>query len=156
MEIRRDTIEKLWKVFDKNRDLVKRGYYKGFQLYETPTGKVITIKLKNTTGWYSLVCFYDLPEFRVDVYDMHVFERYQERFRRGTGKDIITEFIRRGNCGGTLLAKDDGRAEKRIPDGATLGTVGDGLVYYKTYLPDKMLRENQMEYLLELEDHVDN
>ena len=151
MNIKVDVIERLWKVWRSKRNQVVKGWLKGFTLYDE--GKIVTTKIKNTTGWYAIVCFYDTPELCVDVYDMHVFDRYKERFMRGReDKDIITEFIKRGNCEGTMLIRKEGRFEKKVKDGATLGEMKGGIVYHKTYLTDDMCRENKMDYLFELGD----
>lgn len=151
MEIKQKIIEKLIKTFKRYREQAIRGRLKGFSLLQTDTGgKVVAARIKNSTGWYAIVCFYDCLEPIVDVYDMHVFDRYSERFMKNEKKDVIIRFIQRGNASGTLILKDEGRFEKRIKDGATLGSMKDGIIYHKTYLTEEMCRENKMDYLLEL------
>ena len=148
MKINETVIEKLWNTWKNKRTGILKGKTKGFTLYEG--GKIVTTKLKNFTGWYAVVCFYDTPDLYVDVYDMHVFDRYKERFMKGVDKDPITEFMNAGNYEGTMLIKEEGRFEKKIKDGATLGTINKGIVYHKTFLTDDMCRENKMDYLFDI------
>ena len=121
-------------------------------VYETVEGDIVTTKIKNETGWYALVCFYDTPELMVDVYDMHVFSRYYERWMRDRRdkRDPISVFLGRCNFSGTMILEDEGRFKKRIKDGATMGAEDNGIIYHKTYMNDDMLVENKLEYLLEL------
>jgi hypothetical protein len=148
MEIKEDVIAKLIEVWKKKRGQILKGELKGFTIYRTEKGeKVVTTQLKNVTGWYAIVCYYECFDV-VEVYDMHVFDRYQERFK---AKDSIVTFIRRGNVEGTLLVKDyDGRTEKKVRDGAVLGRLKGNIVYHKTYITDEMISENKMDYLFEL------
>jgi len=151
MEIRREVIKKLFNTFRERREQIIRGWVKGFTVLEgTGKEKIVTIKLNNGQGWYAIVCLYDTPELMVDVYDMHVFDRFGERFlKKEVDENTISEFIRRGNYEGTMLI-EDGRFKRRIKDGATLGSVADGIIYHKTYITDDMIRENGMDYLFEL------
>lgn len=154
MEIKTKVIEKLIEVWKEKRDQIVRGELKGFTNYMTKEGgKVCTTKIKNGQGWYAIVCFYECSDF-VEVYDMHVFDRYSERFVDRVGEDSVTTFIRRGNASGVMIVKDDkdGKTEKKIRDGAILGNMKGNIVYHKTYITDEMITENKMDYLFELEE----
>ena len=151
MEIKEDVIEKLIEVWKERRNSIIEGRLKGFTNYQTEDGnKICTTRLKNIHGWYAIVCFYECADY-VEVYDMHVFDRYRERFEGGGMKeeDTITTFIQRGNASGTLIVKDE-RTEKKIKDGAVLGNMKGNIIYHKTYITDLMIAENKMDYLLEL------
>ena len=150
MEIKKDVIKKLIEVWNNKRDSIIEGNIKGFTNYSTKGGgKICTTKIKNSQGWYAIVCFYECSEV-VEVYDMHVFDRYKERFVARVGEDSVTTFIRRGNASGTMILKDDGKTEKKIRDGAVLGNMKGDIIYYKTYITDEMITENKMDYLFEL------
>jgi len=152
MEIKEDVIVKLIEVWKKKRGQILKGELKGFTIYRTGKGeKIVTSQLKNNQGWYAIVCYYECADV-VEVYDMHVFDRYQERFIIGqTKENSITTFIGRGNNGGTLLIKDnDGKIEKKISDGAVLGNIRENIIYYKTYITNEMIKENKMDYLFEI------
>lgn len=147
MEIRKRIIEKLIEVWNKNRDLIINGKLKGFTTYYTEgKDKIITTKLKNDQGWYAIVLFYECTDL-VEVYDMHVFSRYQERFKI---EKPITNFIKRGNADGTIFIRDEDNIEKKIKDGAIFGEIKNNIIYYKTYITDKMIIENNKNYLFEL------
>lgn len=151
MEIKEDVIAKLIEVWKKKREQILKGELKGFTIYRTGKGeKVVTSQLKNNQGWYAIVCYYECSDV-VEVYDMHVFDRYQERFISRVGEDSVTTFVRRGNVEGTLLVKDrEGKTEKKVRDGAVLGKLKGNIVYHKTYITDEMITENKMDYLFEL------
>ena len=152
MEIREDVIAKLIKVWKKKRDEIIRGELKGFTIYPVKEdGKVVTTRLNNGNGWYAIVCFYECSDV-VEVYDMHVFDRYRERFVNRLGEESAATFIRRGNASGILLVKDEveGKTEKKIRDGAVLGNMKGNIIYHKTYITDEMITENKMDYLFEL------
>jgi hypothetical protein len=153
VEIKADVIEKLIEVWKKKRNQIIEGRLDGFMNYRTKDGgKVCTTRLKNSSGWYAIVCFYECSDI-VEVYDMHVFNRYRERFVDRVGEDSVTTFIRRGNATGTILIKEDGeKTEKKVRDGAVLGNMKGNIVYHKTYITDEMITENKMDYLFELED----
>jgi hypothetical protein len=154
VEIKKDVIEKLIEVWKKRRNQIIEGKLDGFSNYAVKGGgKVCTTKIKNSQGWYAIVCFYECSEV-VEVYDMHVFDRYRERFVARVGEDSVTTFIRRGNASGTMILKDDGKTEKKIRDGAVLGNMKGDIIYHKTYITDEMITENKMDYLFELEDKV--
>ena len=151
MEIKKDVIEKLVEVWKKKRTPILNGELKGFELYAVKGGgKVVTTRIKNGSGWYAIVCFYECSEV-VEVYDMHVFDRYRERFVARVGEESVVTFIRRGNASGTMILKDDGKTEKKIRDGAVLGNMKGDIIYHKTYITDEMITENKMDYLFELE-----
>lgn len=150
MEIRERSIQKLLKVWNEKRGMIIREKSKGFTIYRTKEGgRIATTKIKNSTGWYALVCFFECSNI-VEVYDMHVFDRYKERFQK-EGEDPIAEFMMRGNADGLLLIKDsEGKTEKKICDGAVLGKKTGDIIYHKTFITDDMIRENKMDYLFEL------
>lgn len=151
MKIKEDVIAKLIKVWKEKRSQILKGNVRGFTLYQTEEGgKVCTTKLKNGQGWYAIVCFYECADV-VEVYDMHVFDRYRERFWIEDGEDPITAFIKRGNVSGTLVVKDrEGKTEKKVRDGAILGNITGDIIYHKTFLNDEMCRDNKLDYLFEL------
>ena len=106
-----------------------------------------------------MVCFYDDLQ-RVDVYDQHVFSRYQERF---LGKrqviNVVDEFLKR-NGSGVLILEKYGRFSKRVRDGACFGTItpDEKIIYHKTFVEEKMLDpENQYNLLSEeITSYVNN
>ena len=152
MEIKTRVIENLIKVWKDKRSQIIEGKLDGFTNYAVKGGgKVCTTKIKNGSGWYAIVCFYECTDL-VEVYDMHVFDRYRERFVDRVGEDSVTTFIRRGNANGTMIIKDCGKAEKKVRDGAVLGNLKGSIVYHKTYITDEMITENKMDYLFELEN----
>ena len=152
MEIKKDVIEKLIEVWKKRRDQIIEGKLNGFYNYAVKGGgKVCTAKIKNSQGWYAIVCFYECSDM-VEVYDMHVFDRYRERFVARVGEDSVTTFIRRGNASGNMIVKDCGKVEKKVRDGAVLGNMKGDIIYHKTYITDEMITENKMDYLFELEE----
>ena len=154
MEIKTKVIENLIEVWKKRRDQIIEGKLNGFSNYAVKGGgKVCTTRIKNNQGWYAIVCFYECSDM-VEVYDMHVFDRYRERFISRVGEDSVTTFIRRGNASGVMIVKDekDGKTEKKVRDGAVLGNMKGNIIYHKTYITDEMITENKMDYLFELEE----
>ena len=80
MEIKSDVIKKLIEVWNNKRDSIIEGNIKGFTNYSTKGGgKVCTTKIKNSQGWYAIVCFYECSAV-VEVYDMHQVHAADEQY----------------------------------------------------------------------------
>ena len=156
MEIKREKVDKLiesYKQFLTGRTKPE------IKKVLTKDGEIRYSKIENSQGWYAVVCFYDDLQ-RVDVYDQHVFSRYQERF---LGKrqviNVVDEFLKR-NGSGVLILEKYGRFSKRVRDGACFGTItpDEKIIYHKTFVEEKMLDpENQYNLLSEeITSYVNN
>ena len=158
MEIKKEVVKKLITEYWERQDKLRKseiGKYGKFYIAQTDKGKLIYSVLKNREGWFAVVCFYDSNEFLVDIYDKHVFTRYQDRFLKDTRislDDVIQKFIRRGNISGTYIIEPNNVFSKRIVDGACFGSISEDekIIYNKTYYSEDMLKANQQDYLLRL------
>ena len=150
MEIKREKIEKLIGTY--------RQYLTGRSRPEIKTvrtkkgGEIKYSRIENSQGWYAIVCFYDDLQ-RVDVYDQHVFQRYQERY---LGKrqviNIVDEFLKR-NGSGVLFLEKYGKFSKRIHDGACFGTItpDEKIIYHKTFVKEDQL-DPEGQYIMLTEE----
>ena len=151
MEIKDFDIEKLRKKFNNLKDVILRlGVYKNYRVLETGSGNFIYSVIGNTQGWYSVVCFYNNLN-NLEIYDMHVFKRYQERYLKRRCYDnfeLINSFLER-NSDGIVYLEEDNKMSKKIRDGICLGEIDLdlGVIYNKTFIVEEQLTPKQ-NYLI--------
>ena len=142
MDIKKDYIERLLEKFKKVRERLLRPDVlrcDRFKKIDTPEGQIIYTTIGNTQGWWSVVYMYEDAK-RVEVYDMHVFERYQDRFLRKKvydKKKLVSEFLGR-NSSGTIYIEPGNKFSKKIKDGACLGDLTEDLmiIHNKTFISE--------------------
>ena len=116
MDIKKDYIKRLLKKFKEARDILIRPdtkRYGRFKKLNIAEGQIIYTTIGNTQGWWSIVCIFDDAE-RVEIYDMHVFERYQNRYLRKkvyNKEELIQKFFDR-NSEGTIYLEPDNKFSK--------------------------------------------
>ena len=157
MEIKREKIEKLIKIYKQFLEGRKRPEIKTVKLKDGL--EIRYTRLETSQGWYAIICFYDDLK-RVDVYDQHVFLRYQERYlKEKQVTNIIDEFLRR-NGSGVLFLEKVGRFSKRVRDGACFGTItpDENIIYHKTFVDEGKLDTDGQNILLseEIKNYVND
>ena len=145
VEIRKDYILNLLEKFKKTKDILIKPEVKRcgrFKKLNIPDGQIIYTTLWNTQGWWSIACMYEDAK-RVEIYDMHVFERYQGRYLKKkiyNRENLISEFLSR-NSEGTIYLESGNKFSKRVKDGACLGDISEDfmIIYNKTFISENLI-----------------
>ena len=123
------------------------GYYPGslvvYQFTQSPVD-----------GWWNIIVYYDTNEFKADIYDEHVFRRYEERYLGTKGTDIHelakVFLLEGGNYSGMYFIRPDNKFSRRTNQGATFGhsEYEKEIMFHKTFVPEELLDSRQTQGIL--------